>query len=110
MSIDSISNPVALFTLIISIILFVPFISKKLRIPSIFGLILAGIIIGPNATGLLANNQGIDVFAAVGLLYLMFLAGLEINFNSFRQNRNKSLFFGGATFFIPLLTGFFILY
>ncbi len=110
MSIDSISNPVTLFTLIISIILFVPFISKKLRIPSIFGLILAGIIIGPNATGLLTNNQGISVFAAVGLLYLMFLAGLEINFNSFRQNRNKSLFFGAATFFIPMLIGFFILH
>jgi len=110
MLIASITNPVAIFTLIISIILFVPYISKRLKTPSIFGLILAGLIIGPNGSGLLANDQGISVFAAVGLLYIMFLAGLEINFNSFLQNRNKSLFFGAATFFIPLIIGFCVLH
>jgi Kef-type K+ transport system membrane component KefB/nucleotide-binding universal stress UspA family protein len=109
MLITPISNPVAIFTLIISIILFVPFISKRLNIPSIFGLIVAGLIIGPNGTGLLENNQSVSMFATVGLLYIMFLAGLEINFNSFLQNRNKSIFFGAATFFVPLIIGFVIL-
>ncbi len=109
MLITPISNPVAIFTVIISIILFVPFIAKRLNIPSIFGLIVAGLIIGPNGTGLLENNQGVSIFATVGLLYIMFLAGLEINFNSFLQNRNKSIFFGAATFFVPLLIGFVIL-
>ncbi|HEY4784908.1 MAG TPA: cation:proton antiporter, partial [Bacteroidales bacterium] len=109
-SITPISNPVAIFTLIISIILFVPYISKKIRIPSIFGLILAGLIIGPNGTGLLSSNEGVSVFAAVGLLYIMFLAGLEINLSSFVENRNKSIFFGAATFLMPLALGFILLH
>jgi len=108
-TITSLSNPVAIFTLIISIILFIPYISKKIKIPSIFGLILAGVIIGPNGSGLLSNSEGVSVFAAVGLLYIMFLAGLEINLSSFVENRNKSIFFGAATFFVPLIIGFSIL-
>ncbi|MDP4209538.1 MAG: cation:proton antiporter [Bacteroidota bacterium] len=109
LDITPIKNPVAIFTLIISIILFVPYLSRKINIPSIFGLILAGVIIGPNGSGFLDNNQGVSIFGTVGLLYIMFLAGLEINMSSFVRNRNKSLFFGAATFFIPLITGFFIL-
>lgn len=110
LEISPISNPVAVFTLIISLILFIPYISKKIKIPSIFGLIVAGLVIGPNATGLLQNSQSVDVLSAVGLLYIMFLAGLEINITSFIQNKNKSIFFGAATFFIPLLIGYAILY
>lgn len=109
LSITPLTNPVQIFTLIISIILIVPFISRRISVPPIFGLILAGLVIGPNGTGLLQNEQGISLFSAVGLLYIMFLAGLEINMSSFLQNKNKSLFFGAATFFIPLLIGFFIL-
>ena len=109
LSITPITNPVQIFTLIISIILVVPFISRRINVPPIFGLILAGLIIGSNGTGLLLNDQGISLFSAVGLLYIMFLAGLEINMSSFLQNKNKSLFFGAATFLIPLLIGFFIL-
>ena len=108
-AIAPISNPVAIFTLIISIILFVPYISRKIKVPSIFGLILAGLIIGPNGTGLLSSTEGVSVFAAVGLLYIMFLAGLEINLASFVESRNKSLFFGAATFFVPLILGYIVL-
>lgn len=108
-SISPLSNPVAIFTLIISIILIVPYISKKIRVPSIFGLILAGLIIGPNGSGLLNSDENIKVFAAVGLLYIMFLAGLEINLSSFVDNRNKSIFFGAMTFFVPLIVGFCVL-
>jgi Kef-type K+ transport system membrane component KefB len=109
-AVTPITNPVAIFTLIISLILFVPFVAKKFGIPSIFGLVLAGLIIGPNGTGLLLNTEGVSIFAAVGLLYIMFLAGLEINLSSFIQNKYKSIFFGAATFFMPLLIGFFILH
>lgn len=108
-TIAPITNPVAIFTLIISIILFVPYISRKIKIPSIFGLILAGLVIGPNGSGLLSSSEGVSVFAAVGLLYIMFLAGLEINLASFVESKNKSLFFGAATFFVPLVLGYFVL-
>jgi Kef-type K+ transport system membrane component KefB/nucleotide-binding universal stress UspA family protein len=87
----------------------VPFISRRINVPPIFGLILAGLVIGPNGSGLLQNEQGISLFSAVGLLYIMFLAGLEINMSSFLQSKNKSLFFGAATFFIPLIIGFAVL-
>lgn len=105
-----ITNPVAIFTLIILVILIVPYFSKQLRIPSIFGLILSGVIIGPNGAGFIPNNEGVSVFSSVGLLYIMFLAGLEININSFFKTRNKSILFGIATFLVPLLLGFPILY
>src|SRR6266540_7541288 len=108
-TIAPITNPVAIFTLIISIILFVPYISRKIKIPSIFGLILAGLVIGPNGSGLLSSTEGVSVFAAVGLLYIMFLAGLEINLASFVESKNKSLFFGAVTFFVPLMLGYFVL-
>jgi Kef-type K+ transport system membrane component KefB len=105
-----ITSPVAIFTLIISIILFVPPLCKKINIPSIFGLILAGVVIGPNGTGLLQSTDSISIFASVGLLYIMFLAGLEININTFYKNRNKSMVFGMATFLLPLGIGFPVLY
>ncbi len=107
--ITPLTNPIHIFTIIISIILVVPFVSRLIKVPPIFGLILAGLVIGPNGTGLLANEQGISIFSAVGLLYIMFLAGLEINMSSFLQSKNKSLFFGAATFIIPLCIGFCIL-
>lgn len=108
-TISPITNPVAIFTLIISIILFVPYLSRIIKIPSIFGLILAGLIIGPSGTGLLKSTEGVSVFSAVGLLYIMFLAGLEINLTSFLESRNKSLFFGAATFLVPLSIGYLVL-
>jgi Kef-type K+ transport system membrane component KefB len=104
------TNPVAIFTLIILVILFVPFFSKQLKMPAIFGLILSGLVIGPNGSGLIPNNEGVSVFASVGLLYIMFLAGLEININSFFKTKNKSIIFGIATFIIPLILGFPVLY
>lgn len=109
-NISPLTNPVAIFTLIICIILIIPYISKKIKVPSILGLILAGLIIGPKGSGLLQSNEGVSIFATVGLLYIMFLAGLEINLNSFLKNKNKSLFFGACTFFIPLILGFAVLY
>lgn len=78
--------------------------------PAIFGLILSGLIIGPNGTGLIPNNEGVSVFSSVGLLYIMFLAGLEINISSFFKTKNRSIIFGLATFLVPLLIGFPILY
>lgn len=108
--ITALTNPVAIFTLIICIILIIPYVSRKIKVPAIFGLILAGLLIGPKGSGLLHSNEGVSIFATVGLLYIMFLAGLEININSFLRNKNKSLFFGACTFIIPLVIGFAILY
>src|SRR5690554_4051714 len=100
-------NPVLVFCIILFIILLSPLVLKRLNIPGIIILIISGIIIGPDGLGLfLKEDQFVDVFSTIGLLYIMFIAGLELDLNEFKANRNKSLLFGFFTFFIPLAAGF----
>lgn len=100
------SNPVLVFSLILLIILVSPVIFKRLNIPGIIMLIISGIIIGPFGFGLLEQNSAIDLFSKIGLLYIMFIAGLELDMNQFKVNKNKSFLFGFFTFIIPLAIGF----
>jgi Kef-type K+ transport system membrane component KefB len=99
-------NPVLIFTLVLLIVLLAPIIFKKFRIPGIVGLIIAGIFVGPHGFGLLDQTSGIKLFSTAGLLYLMFLAGLELDLKDFKKYQNRSLVFGSLTFFIPLVFGF----
>lgn len=99
-------NPVLVFALILFIILLVPILLNKIRIPGIIGLILAGVLIGPNGLHLLDKSLFVEVFSTIGLLYIMFIAGLELDLNEFKSNRNKSALFGIFTFIIPLAIGF----
>jgi len=90
------------------IILFAPLILNKLKIPQLIGLIIAGAIIGPNGLNLMLRDSSIVLFGTVGLLYIMFLAGLEIDLLDFKKNRSKSLVFGIYTFTIPFTLGFLV--
>jgi len=103
-------EPVLVFSIILFIILFAPILLNRLKIPPIIGLIIAGIIIGPNGLNLLARNSSILLFGTVGLLYIMFLAGLEIDLNEFKKNKYKSIGFGAYTFFIPMILGTTVFY
>lgn len=98
-------NPVLLFSLILFIILFAPIILNKLKIPHLIGLIIAGAIIGPNGLNLMLRDSSIVLYGTVGLLYIMFLAGLEIDMADFKKNSKKSLVFGLLTFAIPMTLG-----
>ncbi|WP_212002693.1 cation:proton antiporter [Chitinophaga sp. HK235] len=98
-------DPVPIFSLVLFIILLAPIILRKFRIPSIIGLILAGMLIGDHGFGIIEKGS-IDLFGKAGLLYIMFLAGLELDMTEFRKNRYRSMVFGALTFFIPLLLGF----
>lgn len=98
-------NPVVIFTIVLFIILFAPIIFSKIKVPHIIGLIMAGVIIGPHGFNLLRRDSSIVLFGTVGLLYIMFLAGLEIDLSEFRKNRNKIVFFGLTTFLLPLTIG-----
>ncbi len=100
------SNPVLIFSLILLIILISPILFRRLNVPGIIVLIISGIIIGPFGVGLLEQNAAIDLFSKIGLLYIMFIAGLELDMNQFKVNRNKSLLFGLFTFSLPLAIGF----
>lgn len=100
------NNPILIFSLMLLIILLSPIILRKLKIPSIIGLILAGIAIGPYGFGILENGSSIELFSTIGLLYILFLAGLDLDMNGFKTTRYKSLFFGVMTFIFPFLIGF----
>ncbi len=104
------SNPVLIFALILLIILVSPILFRRLNIPGIIVLIISGIIIGPFGVGLLEQNSAIDLFSKIGLLYIMFIAGLELDMNQFVVNRNKSFLFGLFTFSLPLAIGFPVCY
>ena len=103
-------NPVLIFSLILFIILLSPILLKRLNIPGIIGLIISGVIIGPHGLNILAKNSAVDLFSTIGLLYIMFIAGLELDMNEFKANRNKSIVFGFFTFIIPLAIGFPVCY
>src|SRR5690554_281358 len=103
-------NPVPIFSLILFIILLSPILLRKLNIPGIIGLIIAGVVIGPHGLNILEKSSAIDLFSTIGLLYIMFIAGLELDMNEFKSNRNKSLLFGLFTFIFPLGIGFPVCY
>ncbi len=94
-------NPVLIFSTILFIILFAPIILNKFRIPHLIGLIIAGAVIGENGFHLIQRDGAFTLFGQVGLLYIMFLAGLEIDLNEFKKNSGKSFIFGMYTFLIP---------
>lgn len=98
-------NPVLIFSLVLFIILFAPIVLSRLRIPPIIGLIIAGAVIGPYGLNIMLRDSSIVLFGTVGLLYIMFLAGLEIDMADFKKNKYKSMLFGLLTFSIPMLLG-----
>lgn len=97
------SDPVLIFALVMLIILVVPLLFKRIRIPGIVGLILAGAIVGPSILGLLERDDTIVLLGTVGLLYLMFMAGLSIDLNRFEKLRERSIGFGIVSFLLPQL-------
>jgi Kef-type K+ transport system membrane component KefB len=99
------TEPVAFFLTIMAIILLAPLLSQRLRIPGIVGLILGGMLVGPHALGLLATERVIELLSTVGLIYLMFSAGLEIDLTQFARVQNRSIAFGLLTFGLPVASG-----
>ena len=100
-----VSNPVLIFFIVLAIILLAPLILNRFKIPHVIGLIVAGLAVGPYGLHLLDRDSSFEIFGQVGLLYLMFLAGLEIDMFHLKQNVRRGLVFGLLTFFVPLLLG-----
>ena len=99
------TDPVLKFLLIRVIILSAPLLLNKLKIPHLLGLIIAGAIIGPNGLNLVLRDSSIILSGTAGLLYIMFLAGLEIDMGDFKKNSGRSFVFGMYTFLIPMALG-----
>lgn len=100
-----ITDPTWVFFLVLIIILFAPMILGRLHIPHIIGMILAGVLIGEHGFHILDRDSSFELFGKVGLYYIMFLAGLEMDMEDFKKNRTKGVVFGLFTFVIPMLLG-----
>ena len=100
-----ITDPTLIFAVVLAIILTVPLVSRKLRIPHLVGMIVAGVLVGEHGLGLLARDSSFELFGKVGLYYIMFLASLELDMEGLRKNRRRGIVFGILTFLIPFAVG-----
>jgi Kef-type K+ transport system membrane component KefB len=105
-----VTNPVLMFSLILLIILVSPLLLKNIKVPAVAGFIIAGIVVSPHGFNVLQKNAATELFSTIGLLYIMFIAGVELDLNDFKKKKHKSLTFGFLTFSVPILIGFPVCY
>ena len=108
MSYFPITSPTLIFFVVLLIILLAPIIMGKLRIPHIIGMVLAGMLIGEHGLNILERDNSFELFGKVGLLYIMFLAGLEMDMESVKKNSKRILWFGLLSCLVPLLLTYFM--
>lgn len=101
-----IEDPLLKFLLELIIILCIPLFLNRIKVPHILGLLIAGALVGPNGFHVLSRDSSVVVTGTTGLLYIMFLAGLEINMGDFKKNKWKSITFSLYTFAAPFILGF----
>jgi Kef-type K+ transport system membrane component KefB/nucleotide-binding universal stress UspA family protein len=102
-------TPIIAFTILLTVIFTVPPIFEKLRLPGLVGLLLAGVILGQNGLKLLdPDSETIKLLSDIGKIYLMFVAGLEIDIEQFKKTKNRSIGFGILTFIVPMIAGIFV--
>ncbi|MTV24806.1 cation:proton antiporter [Nitriliruptoraceae bacterium ZYF776] len=93
------------FAVLTAAILLGPLLAKRLRIPDVVMMVLLGFAVGPTGLGLLERQGVVEMLGSAGLLYLMFVAGLELDLDDFIANRRHSIGFGALTFVIPMVLG-----
>ena len=101
-----ITDPTQIFFVVLAIILFAPMLLSRLHFPHIIGLILAGILVGPYGFHVLERDSSFELFGQVGIYYIMFLAGLELDMGSVQRYGRRGIYFGLLTFGIPFVLGF----
>ncbi len=99
-------SPLITFTILLLVILTIPPIFERIKLPGLVGLLFAGVVFGGDGLGLLdKDSESMSLLSDIGKIYLMFVAGLEIDLEDFRKSKNRSLLFGFCTFFVPLVMG-----
>lgn len=107
-SVFPLHEPVAIFLLVLVLILLCPLVFRRIRIPMVVALIVSGVAIGPYGFNILERDASFQIFGQVGILYLMFLAAVEIDMVNLKKNLRKGLAFGFLTFVIPAVAGIFV--
>jgi Kef-type K+ transport system membrane component KefB len=106
MPVDFLNEPIISFTILLIAIFIVPPLFERLKLPGLVGLLIAGVLLGQNGLNLLnPKSETIKLLSDIGKVYLMFVAGLEIDIEQFRQTKNRSMGFGFLTFLMPLIAG-----
>ncbi|MEA5512794.1 cation:proton antiporter, partial [Nodularia sp. UHCC 0506] len=106
MTSNLLDSPIIQFTILLTVIFTIPPIFERLRLPGLVGLLVAGMVLGQNGLKLLdTNSETIKLLSDIGKVYLMFVAGLEIDLGQFRKTKNRSIVFGFFTFIFPLIAG-----
>lgn len=99
-------EPIVSFAILLAVILIVPLLFEKFRLPGLLGLLVAGVCLGPNGLDVLnSESETMKLLSDIGLVYLMFVAGLEVDLAQFKATKNRSMGFGFLTFIVPLITG-----
>lgn len=98
-------NPVLLFSVLLLIIFVVPYFFEKIKLPSIIGLIITGAVVGEFGLNIISRNSSILLFGTIGILFIMFLAALEIDILEFKKFKFKSIAFGFLSFIVPMIIG-----
>lgn len=102
-----INDPTLIFFVVLAIILLAPLLLNRLKVPHIIGMIVAGVCVGPFGFHLIDDDASFKIFGKVGLLYLMFLAAIEIDLFHLRKNLKRGAVFGLLTLAVPLVAGYF---
>jgi Kef-type K+ transport system membrane component KefB len=100
-----IKDPTWIFLVVLAVILLAPIVLRRLRIPSIIGLIVAGIVLGEHGLGLIERDRSFEIFGQVGIYLIMFMAGLGLNMGSVKRYGREGLLFGVLTFLVPFFMG-----
>ena len=103
-----ITDPTLIFFVVLLMILLSPIIMGRLRIPHIIGMVLAGVLVGKYGLNILGRDASFELFGRVGLYYIMFLAGLEMDMEGLKKNRNRVIIFGMLTFLVPFAMTYFM--
>ena len=98
-------EPLVIFTILIGVILLSPFLFRIIKVPDVASFIIMGVLLGPYGFNILSRDSSIELLGTVGLLYIMFMAGLELDLDKLKISRKNSIVFGLATFLIPFLLG-----
>lgn len=91
--------------MVLAVILLAPIVLRRLRIPSIIGLIVAGIVLGEHGLGLIERDRSFEIFGQVGIYLIMFMAGLGLNMGSVKRYGREGMLFGVLTFLVPFFMG-----
>lgn len=100
-----VTDPTWIFFLVLMVILCAPLLLRRLRIPHVIGLILAGILLGQYGLNILSRDDSFEIFGKVGIYFIMFLAALELDMGSVMRYGKAGVRFGALTFIVPFLLG-----